>query len=208
MKLVKCYKFEVKTDLEPADMEDLKRASKQGSLLRIKVNGTVYGSGGFNSSPEYSSLKLTGILLGMGMLIGGVILFMLRRQLLRRKLLKLPPSFHESLQNECHDIVKDPNGGKQGAGFPFMLANDRFQFLQWKLPPSIHDSIQSASQYGDGIQKESQDDPAVGGVLSLFAFIRRQFLQRQLLEAPPSMELAPSIRENQSDNSQEARPID
>jgi len=44
-----CYKFETHTDMEPAYKDDLKRASKQGTILRIKVNGKFYGEGGFHA---------------------------------------------------------------------------------------------------------------------------------------------------------------
>jgi hypothetical protein len=43
-----CYKFEVKTDLEPASVEDLQRASAQGTILAIKVDGQTYGKGGIH----------------------------------------------------------------------------------------------------------------------------------------------------------------
>ncbi|CAB9531194.1 expressed unknown protein (Partial), partial [Seminavis robusta] len=42
-----CYKFEAKTDMEVATAKDLERASKQGTILEIRVNGTTYGHGGF-----------------------------------------------------------------------------------------------------------------------------------------------------------------
>ncbi|KAL3804180.1 hypothetical protein HJC23_013699 [Cyclotella cryptica] len=44
-----CYKFETKTSLEPAEVVDLSLASDQGTILMIKSNGKVYGSGGYVS---------------------------------------------------------------------------------------------------------------------------------------------------------------
>lgn len=46
---MKCYKFETKTDMELADMSDLQRATKQGTILHIKMNGTEFGMGGYES---------------------------------------------------------------------------------------------------------------------------------------------------------------
>merc|ERR1712154_553764 len=34
-----CYKFQTKTDMEEADIDDLISASEQGTMLEIKVNG-------------------------------------------------------------------------------------------------------------------------------------------------------------------------
>ena len=47
-----CYKFETQTDLALVDEEDLKFASRQGSILAIKVNGTTYGKGGVRGPPK------------------------------------------------------------------------------------------------------------------------------------------------------------
>lgn len=55
-----CYKFQTKTDMEAADTYDLATASKQGSILEIKVNGKTYGSGGYRpeSPSSYDSTKV------------------------------------------------------------------------------------------------------------------------------------------------------
>jgi hypothetical protein len=37
-----CYKFETKTDMETASTQDLERASNQGTILAIKVDGVAY----------------------------------------------------------------------------------------------------------------------------------------------------------------------
>ncbi len=47
-----CYKFESKTSMAIAEPEDLARASKQGSILRIKAYGNIYGEGGYVSKSE------------------------------------------------------------------------------------------------------------------------------------------------------------
>jgi hypothetical protein len=98
---IKCYKFETKTDLEAASTEDLVRASKQGTILEINVNGKMYGSGGFSSSTDNSSLKAIALILGAGLLVGGV-MFGFWRQF-KWKLLELSPSFKENLQIESQD---------------------------------------------------------------------------------------------------------
>ena len=60
-----CYKFFAKTDLEPASADDLARAS--GTILSIRVDGVLYGSGGFRSppAPESYALLITGAALGI-----------------------------------------------------------------------------------------------------------------------------------------------
>ncbi len=40
-----CYKFETHTDMEEAYASDLATASSQGTILKIKYDGTWYGSG-------------------------------------------------------------------------------------------------------------------------------------------------------------------
>lgn len=57
-----CYKFFTKTDLEVADATDLARASKQGTILAINYEGTVYGKGSFRSPPETSVMIFWGVL--------------------------------------------------------------------------------------------------------------------------------------------------
>merc|ERR1711865_734562 len=44
-----CYKFQAKTDMEEASMDDLQRASDQGTIIEIKVDGVNYGQNGFES---------------------------------------------------------------------------------------------------------------------------------------------------------------
>ena len=53
-----CYKFGSKTELEVSDEYDLITASSQGTILRIKANGKVYGKGGYKASGTSLSLSL------------------------------------------------------------------------------------------------------------------------------------------------------
>jgi len=40
-----CYKFQTQTDMEPASSDDLERATAQGTILGVRVDGTHYGMG-------------------------------------------------------------------------------------------------------------------------------------------------------------------
>ena len=68
-----CYKFETKTDLEPATTQDLERASKQGSILAVKVDGKTYGRGGTHWNEKETKVALfiilTLALLGLGVFV-------------------------------------------------------------------------------------------------------------------------------------------
>jgi hypothetical protein len=50
-----CYKFETKTNLKEASEMDLKTASSQGSILRIKAYGKVYGRGGYSTPMSHTT---------------------------------------------------------------------------------------------------------------------------------------------------------
>ena len=72
-----CYKFQTKTDMEPATIDDLKIASRQGSILEIRVNGKRYGRGGYKRFPRLSKffddvpkwgLIMIGVAIGLGLL--------------------------------------------------------------------------------------------------------------------------------------------
>lgn len=197
--------------MEAASLDDLKRASAQGSLLRIKVNGRVYGSGGFTSPPSYSSLTLTAILVGIGMLFGGVVFFVVRRRFLRKKVMDLPPSFRESLRIECQDVVKNKSANN-GVGVLLLFESVRLRFLHPNLPAPTN--LQMERQSVDGMHTDNQDqeEQPASGALALFASMCDRFRQRQLSQdSSISVELSPTVHENESemDNKKdEARPLD
>jgi hypothetical protein len=91
---MKCYKFETQTDMEPADVDDLVRASSQNSILEIMVNGTTYGSGGYRSPPNFHSKEI-GMLLSLCTLVACILLFIFRRSLKTR--FALGSAFKEGL---------------------------------------------------------------------------------------------------------------
>jgi len=72
-----CFKFETHTDYEPASTDDLARASEQGTILRVKVNGVVYGKGGYTSEPEYSPSRFFLVAVA-GLLAGALMVFVTR----------------------------------------------------------------------------------------------------------------------------------
>lgn len=51
-----CYKFETQTDMEVASAFDLARASAQGTIMAIKVDGIWYGEGKFSKTISRSSV--------------------------------------------------------------------------------------------------------------------------------------------------------
>ena len=76
-----CYKFETKTDMEPATTEDLVRASAQGTILAVKVNGKIYGEG-YISNTATASQKVARIIGVFGFLaIFGICLYWKRKWL-------------------------------------------------------------------------------------------------------------------------------
>lgn len=104
--------------MEEASIEDLARASSQGSILAIKVDGVVYGSGGFQSKPSPALFYVTiaGLLL---LLLGGAFFVVERTSLLtkattlftkaferfksRRQVEALPASLREKFAVETED---------------------------------------------------------------------------------------------------------
>ena len=54
-----CNKFASQTDMAVATEQDLERADRQGSILRIKVGRKTYGKGGFRGPPKFNYLALT-----------------------------------------------------------------------------------------------------------------------------------------------------
>lgn len=70
-----CYKFESKTDMEPATANDLARATAQGTILSIRVDGKGYGHGTFESSSRGGPTLLQELYLyiGLGLLMGFIV---------------------------------------------------------------------------------------------------------------------------------------
>lgn len=64
-----CRKFETKTSMELASTSDLERAAKQGTILSIKVDGVIYGKGGYHAVDDNRAQVAAGtILLVMGVM--------------------------------------------------------------------------------------------------------------------------------------------
>jgi hypothetical protein len=58
-----CHKFETKTSMELATTSDLERATKQGTILSIKVDGVIYGEGGFHAVDDNRAQATAGVIL-------------------------------------------------------------------------------------------------------------------------------------------------
>jgi hypothetical protein len=87
-----CYKFEVKTDLEPASQEDLQRASAQGTILAIKVDGQTYGKGGthWHEDNDPKTVVLFIVLLSvLGMILVSFGLFKWKKFMARESKMKI-----------------------------------------------------------------------------------------------------------------------
>ena len=100
--------------MEPASSQDLERASKQGTLLRIKVDGKIYGQGGFHADDVVVDWTES-ILIGFGVLIfvgfiylmfanlfkkDSVLLQWIQRFVFRRRVKKLREPLREPLKTE------------------------------------------------------------------------------------------------------------
>lgn len=70
-----CYKFEAKTSMELATVADLERASSQGTILAIQVNGTIYGKGGFHAAGDNQYVKTAGWVFALTALLGVAVVF-------------------------------------------------------------------------------------------------------------------------------------
>ena len=71
-----CYKFETKTDMSPASTQDLERASNQGSILAINVDGVVYGRGGIDWHDIEAEAKAATLWIFGALAVLGIILFL------------------------------------------------------------------------------------------------------------------------------------
>jgi hypothetical protein len=72
-----CYKFESKTSLQLASVEDLQRASDQGTILAVKAYGKVYGQGGINWSDDNLDSKHY-IWILVAMFVVGILVVLIR----------------------------------------------------------------------------------------------------------------------------------
>ncbi|KAG7349587.1 hypothetical protein IV203_012184 [Nitzschia inconspicua] len=108
-----CYKFETKTDLEPASTEDLERASAQGTVLAIKVDGKIYGKGGIDWYENDNDPK-TAILIVVLLAILGFIILSIRKCKCISKIVKRVRSrrFHRNLQKALFEDEVD--GDEEG----------------------------------------------------------------------------------------------
>ena len=99
--------------MEEASADDLARASAQGTILRIRVNGKVYGSGGYGNMAEFRSvanvaLGATLTLLTVASLaVVGVALYWGRRHYQLRRSLTVPnrPQLKVPLDAQGDDAV-------------------------------------------------------------------------------------------------------
>jgi uncharacterized membrane protein YgcG len=124
-----CFKLyfiflKTKTDMEPATVEDLERASAQGTILAVKMNGKVYGKGGIDwhdDAPRTNILITTSVavavLLVLVLLIckyKSSIIKMFKRLQSRRFHHNLRKAlFEDDGDNELDDDLKNELGKKQ-----------------------------------------------------------------------------------------------
>lgn len=78
-----CYKFESQTYMTIATAEDMTRASKQGTIVAINVDGRRYGSGGLHSHLEFTGKSLIG--LSLFLVLFFTVFFWATRKLLMRR---------------------------------------------------------------------------------------------------------------------------
>ena len=91
-----CYKFETKTAMEKADMQDLQLASD--TILRLKVNGRTYGKGGYTSPmPRLEKIVIDCLALAIAFFLAVLVRLLQRRQGKhnKRRLPRRLRSFHE-----------------------------------------------------------------------------------------------------------------
>jgi hypothetical protein len=89
--------------MEPADITDLERASRQGTILQIKVNGTMYGSGGYESfyvGPQVVAERVVG---GLAIVIAFVVIVAICRRSTSCKFEKSPKKETINGEYEAHD---------------------------------------------------------------------------------------------------------
>lgn len=76
-----CYKFQTQTDMEPASISDLERASKQGTILAVKVDGKSYGKGHYGAGARaLHNFKTTCAILACLMVFVGMAYYCYRKK--------------------------------------------------------------------------------------------------------------------------------
>ena len=91
-----CYKFETMTAMEKADRQDLQLASD--TILRLKVNGRIYGKGGYTSPmPRLEKIVIDCIALAIALFLAVLVRLLQRRQGKhnKRRMPRRLRSFHE-----------------------------------------------------------------------------------------------------------------
>ncbi|KAL9190458.1 hypothetical protein ACHAXT_007669, partial [Thalassiosira profunda] len=98
-----CYKFETKTSLEVAEPDDLRLASSQGSILRIKAYGKTYGKGGY-SSPMSAGRLAANVTLGvLAAACFAAVAILFQRRLEGKKWKSLPDALRETFNTDADD---------------------------------------------------------------------------------------------------------
>ena len=124
-----CYKFETKTDMEPASVEDLERASKQGTILAVKVDGVVYGRGGIDWHDFEDDARATARILGPVLLLGILLVlgYRYRSSILHAKRKVRSRRFQKSLREAFmeDDEEYDDDDGKGNADDNPSVPSDR-----------------------------------------------------------------------------------
>jgi len=84
--------------VELATTEDLQRATAQGTIVEITVDGVTYGSGGIRTPPGFLSVESLSLSLGIGIFFGLLVFFFyLQLQPKHRRQRALPDHLQQSL---------------------------------------------------------------------------------------------------------------
>jgi hypothetical protein len=89
--------------MEPVDVSDLERASRQGTILQIKVNGTMYGSGGYESfylGPQVIAERVIG---GLAIVVSFIVVVAMFRRYTSCKFEKSPKTEVINGEYKAHD---------------------------------------------------------------------------------------------------------
>ena len=133
-------------------MKDLAKASKQGTILRIKVNGKVFGSGGFGSDgPEYTMTIIW-------MVTATIFIFLLWFIYRKWQELKwaLPPSFQEQLYKEEDETDTKTVASEHSTPSEFLGRNDSSDSAEMRAPSG---SPERSSSSATPTRTTSPDSP-------------------------------------------------